>query len=89
MKIRKSAFAGTVESSDTYVEVAPSDGGISIEIESIVKKQFGDAIESTVREVLREFEVESAAVRVNDRGALDCVIRARVETALKRAGGVE
>ena len=49
-------------------------------------EQFGDAIEQAVREVLREQSVDNASVRLIDRGALDCVIRARVETALLRGG---
>ena len=31
--------------------------------------------------------VENAVVRIVDRGALDCVIRARVETAILRGKG--
>ena len=40
-----------------------------------------------MREVLADHAVTSAIVRVVDRGALDCVIRARVETAIKRCRG--
>ena len=83
MKIIKTAVAGTLESSDVLVEVAPA-ASVSVEIESAVLAQFGDAIEASVREVLAQFDVSGAAVRVTDRGALDCTIRARVETALKR-----
>ena len=86
MDILRRASAGTMESSDAYIEVEPHTG-LSIQIESVVKKQFGDRIESAVREVLSECGVESCAVRVVDRGALECVIRARVETAVKRSGG--
>ena len=32
-------------------------------------------------------EVKSGKISVNDKGAVDCVIQARVETAIKRAGG--
>ena len=46
--------------------------------------QFGPAIESAVREVLTDMGVENAVVTVADRGALDCVLRARVETAVLR-----
>ena len=35
-------------------------------------------------DVLAENDVHGAKVRVVDRGALECVIRARVETAIKR-----
>ena len=36
------------------------------------------------KEVLTQMGVENAVVRVADRGALDCVLRARVETAVLR-----
>ena len=86
MDILKRASAGTMESSDAYVEIEPSDG-LNVNIESVVIKQFGDKIDAAVRDVLTECGVTSAAVRVVDRGALECVIRARVETAIKRGGG--
>lgn len=83
MKIIKAASAGTLESSDVYVEVSPNEG-IAVEIESVVLAQFGQAIDSAVRDVLSQCEVEGAHVRIVDRGALECVLRARVETALLR-----
>ena len=84
MKLIRKAVAGTLESSDALVEVSPAPG-VELEIESAVMAQFGDAIEKCVREVLAQFDVTGAAVRVTDRGALDCTIRARVEAAVKRA----
>lgn len=86
MKILTNAFAGTLESSDAYVEVTPADG-LEITLESVVENQFGDSIRRSVREVLEEHGVTDADVRVVDRGALDCVIRARVETAILRGKG--
>lgn len=86
MEIKKAAAAGTMESSDVYVEIEPG-AGIQIQLESVVRAQFADAIEKAVREVLREQGVENACIRVTDRGALDCVIRARVETAIARGKG--
>ena len=87
MKIVKNAVAGTLESSDAYVQVSPNESGIEIVLESVVLTQFGDAIKTSIMEVLAENEVTNAKVSVNDRGAIDCTIRARVETALKRAQG--
>lgn len=84
MNIERLAFAGTMESSDAYVEIEPAENGLTIEIDSMVKKQFGDAIKSAVLSVLDEHGVENAQVRITDRGALECVIRARVETAILR-----
>ena len=87
MKIIRQASAGTMESSDAYVEIEPGRDGLSVHIESVVEKQFGEKIEATVREVLADFDLTDATVRVVDRGALECVIRARVETAVIRCGG--
>ena len=75
-----------MESSDAYVEIEPSER-LDIQLESVVKQQFGDAILAVVGEVLKENAVEKASVRVVDRGALECVIRARVETAIVRGKG--
>lgn len=84
MEIKKLASAGTMESSDAYVEIEPGNGEIQIALESVVAKQFGNAIRAVVQEVLQEQQVKSAKVRVVDRGALECVLRARVETAVLR-----
>ena len=89
LKITKQASAGTMESSDVYVEIEPASDGLDIHIESVVEKQFGDKIEACVRDVLNEYGLTGANVRVIDRGALECVLRARVETAILRCGGDE
>ena len=87
MKITKNASAGTMESSDVYVEIEPGTDGVQLEVDSVVIRQFGDAIRKVVTEVLAEQGVESANVRIVDRGALECVLRARVETAILRGKG--
>ena len=87
MEILKRASAGTMESSDAYVEIEPGVNGLDIQLESVVLGQFGDAIDRTVREVLGEQGITNANVRVIDRGALECVLRARVETAVLRGKG--
>ena len=83
-EIIRPAAAGTLESSDVYVEIEPCGRGIEIQLESIVKAQFGEAIETAIRETLASCGVERAKLTVSDRGALDCVLRARVETAVAR-----
>ena len=86
MTLKIPAIAGTLESSDVQIAVAPNPGGgIDIDLQSDVKAQFGDAIEETVRQVLAEFDVTEASVRLLDKGALDCVIRARLRCAVCRA----
>ena len=86
-KIIHTATAGTLESSDVFVTLEPAESGVEIEIDSVVQNQFGDSIRRTVEEVLNELQVDNAKLSVVDRGALDCVIRARVETAVLRGKG--
>ena len=86
MELIKSAVAGTMESSDAYVEIEPAEG-LQIQLESVVAQQFGDAIRTVVKDVLAEQGVENAKIRVVDRGALECVLRARIETAVVRGKG--
>ncbi len=86
MNIQNKAVAGTLESSDAFVTVEPADT-LEIELQSVVSRQYGAAIRAAVGQVVEELGVKTGRISVNDRGALDCVIRARVETALRRAGG--
>ena len=85
--IIRRAAAGTLESSDVYVEIEPGDGALEIELDSVVMNQFGAQIRQVASEVLAEQGVTSAKLRLVDRGALECVIRARVETAVVRGKG--
>jgi citrate lyase subunit gamma (acyl carrier protein) len=90
MELKKPAMAGTLESSDVQITLRPNPGqGISINLQSDVKAMFGDAIEETIRTVLAEFGVADALVDVNDKGALDFVIRARTQCAVCRAAEVQ
>ena len=84
MEILKSAAAGTLESSDCLVTVEPGDG-INLELTSSVMNQYGRQIKATILETLERLGVENASVTVVDKGALDCVIRARVKASAYRA----
>ncbi len=86
MEINKISKAGTLESNDIYVIIMPNEeSGIAIELESMVMKQFGAEIERAIRETLDTLQVKNAIVKAQDKGALDYTIRARIETAVKRA----
>lgn len=84
MQITKDAIAGTLESSDAQIRIAPNSS-LEIELNSSVGKQFGDDILATINEVLAQFNVTTAKIIVEDKGALDCVLRARLKAALLRA----
>ncbi len=85
VKIVRRALAGTLESCDVTVSVAPGTGGREIRIESPVAVQFSDEIHRAVGETLDAFEVTDVTVDVFDRGAFDFAIRARVEAAVVKA----
>jgi len=90
MKIKKRGIAGTLESSDLLVVINPhSSQEIKLVVQSKVEKQFGSSIRKTVKDTLAKCGVVSAAVDVRDQGALDCVIKARVEAAVYRASDEE
>ena len=85
MKIEKMVMAGSLESNDLLVTLSPSEENtLNLTIESIVKKQFGKRIKSIAKEMLKEFNVQKGNIRIQDMGALDCTIKARIETAILR-----
>ncbi|MBI0006935.1 citrate lyase acyl carrier protein [Gilliamella sp. W8126] len=83
MKIQKEAMAGTLESSDLLVKVVPNTG-IEIVINSDVNKQFGDQIRAVVNNTLNELNLTDGLIIIDDKGALDCAIKARVQCAVLR-----
>jgi citrate lyase subunit gamma (acyl carrier protein) len=86
MKITHPAFAGTLESSDLQVRIEPNaNGGIGLSLDSSVEQQFGQAIRQTVLQTLEMMSVRDAILTIEDKGALDCVIKARVQAAVLRA----
>ncbi|PLL23492.1 citrate lyase acyl carrier protein, partial [Klebsiella michiganensis] len=55
-----------------------------ITINSEVYKQFGEQITAVVNETLSALNVTQGQIIVEDKGALDCVIRARMQAAILR-----
>ena len=86
MEILKEAMAGTLESSDILVTVRPNpEEGLEISLESNVMAMFGSQIIKEAKTVCAEMGVTRAILEMKDKGAIDCVIRARVQAALCRA----
>jgi len=80
------AIAGTLESNDIYIAIYGngSKSGNTVVLESIVMKQFGPAILAVIEYCLAESSLQGVEVSAKDRGALDCTIKARMETAITR-----
>ncbi len=53
------------------------------------EQQFGDTIRQLVLHTLDPMQVTDALVALEEKGALDCVIRARVQAAVMRACDVQ
>ncbi len=59
------------------------DGGIQVNIKSKVNALYGKSIEKLAREILSYFNIENAKLSIEDTGALDFVLAARIEAAIK------
>ena len=91
MVLQTTAQAGTLESSDVMITVSPlpAGSGVEMELTSVVMKQYGEQIRSLMLEMLQEAHLTDVKLLVNDRGALECTLRARLTTALRRSCGEE
>ena len=86
MIVKKVGRAGGLESGDAMVTAEPNpQGGVQVELESVLKTQFGDSIVETALRAARVMGVSDVSLSIVDRGALDHVILSRVQTAIYRA----
>ncbi len=85
MDIEIEAMAGTLESSDLLVKVSPhEEHKLELVITSEVMRQFGAQIRRVALETMRQLGLETGLVVIEDKGALDCAIRARIQAAVLR-----
>lgn len=85
MILKKPAVAGTLESSDAQIMIEPGGDAITIDLTSTVMSQYGRQIRELILEELALMEVGPCKVTVNDHGALDCTLKARIEAAVFRS----
>ena len=76
--------AGTKEKGDVHVSI--EEGEREITLKSKLERLYGKAIRKTVEEMTEGIE---AKITVEDFGALDWVIRARIESAIRKFRGEE
>ena len=71
--------------SDCYVEFTlKKDGGRIIDIQSKVAALFGKSIENLAENMLDKFNIGHASLLIEDAGALEFVLAARIEAAIKK-----
>jgi len=76
--------------SDCYVEVEiTTSGGHDIELQSRVKALYGKQITQLTERVLAHFGIEHAHLKIEDTGALDFVLAARLEAAIRMTMAVD
>ncbi|MEG1798599.1 MAG: citrate lyase acyl carrier protein [Synergistaceae bacterium] len=87
----KTAQAGTLESMDCLVTVteAAAGAGITTAITGSSAARFKTAMTKKINETLAEMNIKDIEVLVQDNGALDIVLGARIEAAVKRLGGAK
>ncbi|MHB9097646.1 MAG: citrate lyase acyl carrier protein [Syntrophales bacterium] len=86
-RILREAKAGLDDRSDVLVCISPGEAGsgVQVEIQSTLMSLFGDQIRASILEVIEGYDLTDLKLTVNDRGALDYAIRARVQAAIERA----
>lgn len=83
MRLNKNSFAGTLQSNDCLIRLSPHEK-LEIRLDSPVSFEFGNQIKDLVERVLKEEDIEDVLVEIEDKGALDCTIEARLKTAIGR-----
>ena len=85
MSAHVSAVAGTLESNDILITISSAAGSAnSVSLTSIVINQFGPAIRAVIDQCLASSGLSCVEVTAQDKGALECTIKARMETAIAR-----
>lgn len=77
------SMAGSVESCDCLIVLFESDK-LEIDLKSDVIIQYGEQIKEVILSTLMEYKINNVKVSIDDKGALNYTIKARLEAALKR-----
>jgi len=78
-------FSGEKVRSDCRIDLnIRSSGGIDLSLSSRVGALYGTSIRKLALRILDHFGIGHASVRIEDTGALDFVIAARIEAAIKK-----
>ena len=83
MEIGKNVVAGRKGKADIEINLGPSQNtNIMVNLESSVERLFGNHIRNYIEEYLSRLSVSSCKVKAVDDGALDFVIKSRIEAGL-------
>ncbi len=82
--IKRTAQAGTLESSDCVVTVSPGKG-INLDYRGANAMLFQKRTHTLVETLLKQKGIGDADIQIQDQGALEPTMVARISTALARA----
>ncbi len=83
-KIAEVGNKGSGVRSDCFMRLEiTSSGGIQINLQSKVKPLYGDRITALLEDIFKFFGIDNARLDIEDTGALDFVLAARLEAAIK------
>lgn len=85
MEIQKTASAGTTEKCDCLVTVSKGSGDRTVRLKSKVLYEYGDRMVALVHQCLTKMGIQDALVEVEDMGAFDHILVARLQTAVYRS----
>jgi citrate lyase subunit gamma (acyl carrier protein) len=85
MDIIQTVKAGTLESGDILITIAPHDSKLIIEVETPVEALYGEKIKQEILDILTNLEITKGVIKAIDKGALKYTVAARMETAINRA----
>ena len=75
---------------DCYISLElAKTGGIKLQVNSKVGVYYGGSIEKLCKDVLRHFGIQNASVAIEDAGAYDFVIAARLEACVRQLKKVD
>jgi citrate lyase subunit beta/citryl-CoA lyase len=84
-KVAEAGNTGPNVRSDCYVKLTlKENGGTHIELKSKVESMYGNSIRALANKALSYFGIENALLEITDSGALEHVIMARIEAAVKQ-----
>lgn len=84
--INKKATAGSLDSSDVLVIVEPNnEKGIKLSITSPFLRQFGETMKKVAFETLKQLHVDQCVLIIQDQGAINAALKARIITAINRS----
>ena len=71
--------------SDCFITLELKDsGGLELDIQSKVDTMYGEEIKKMAKEMLAFFDIKNAYLKIEDTGAINPVLAARIEAAVKQ-----